>query len=1059
MCKKIISVVMSLLIVMSMFAGLEISSVAEDDILNYLTYEINDGEVTITGCDNSLSGDVVIPDTIEGYPVTIIGDSAFYFCDSLASVIIPDSVTTIGDFTFGYCYSLTSITIPDSVTTIDGYAFYSCDSLTSVTIPDSVITIGESTFSGCTSLTSITIPDSVTTIGDSAFSNCRNLTSITVDENNENYSCDEYGVLFNKNKTELIQFPRCNGRKEYIIPNSVTIINDSAFDFCDNLTNIEIPDSLTTIDDFAFSNCDNLSRITIPDSVTTIGDYAFSNCDNLSSITIPDNVTTIGDYAFYWCNNLTSVIVGIKVTTIGDYAFAFCSGFTNITIPDSVTAIGDSAFLGCNNLRVVVIPDSVLCIGNNAFNSYDSNSSHFTIVGSDGSYAEVYANENNLPFAIKGSSVSNEEVLNYLTYQIENNEVIISDCKESIIGDIIIPDTIEGYPVTKIDSNTFDYCCLITSIKVSDNITRIGDYSFYNCDSLINVTIGDSVTLIANRAFYDCDSLTNVIIPDSVITIGNQAFYNCNNLENVTIGNSVTSIGDDALRYCKKIIVDENNPVYSSDKYGVLFNKDKTELVCFPKYNSLTEYEIPDTVITIGSDAFSGCSNLLDITIPDSVTTLKSGSFKGCGISKLELPYSVKKVEAYTFSYLTSITINYPYCDIAVGSGKEDTISPETTIIGYSGSSAQKFAERMGNTFIALEGTPPTEVPTVSGDDILEHMTYEIEDGKVTIMDFDAYIGGEILIPDTIEGFPVTSIYNFAFDGCYWITSVKIPDSVTDLQARAFSYCYSLENITIGKGIKGIHMVFSESENLSTVYYKGTAEEWASISIYGDDYIKNANIIYNWQEPLPEEPTTEEPTTKEPETEVPTTEPTTKEPETETTTKEPVTQAPTTEKPSERPTEKPTEKPTEAPTQKPVSDKLEVSGDTVTVDNTAKVSTVKTRSSVNDILKSVKNEKVSIIDKDGKAVSGNALVGTGAKIQIKDNSGKVINTYTVCVPTDVDGNGKTTAADARLALRGSAKLEKVEGVYASASDMNADGKITAADARKILRISAGLEKA
>ena len=169
------------------------------------------------------------------------------------------------------------------------------------------------------------------------------------------------------------------------------------------------------------------------------------------------------------------------------------------------------------------------------------------------------------------------------------------------------------------------------------------------------------------------------------------------------------------------------------------------------------------------------------------------------------------------------------------------------------------------------------------------------------------------------------------------------------------------------------------------------------------------------------------------------------------TTKEPETQVPT--------TEKPTEKPTEAPTQKPVSDKLEVKDDTVRVDNTSKVSTVNTKSSANDILKSVKNEKVSIVDKDGKAISGDTLVGTGAKIQIKDNSGKVISTYTVCVPTDVDGNGKTTAADARLALRGSAKLEKVEGVYAFASDMNGDGKITAADARKILRISAGLEKA
>ncbi len=259
----------------------------------------------------------------------------------------------------------------------------------------------------------------------------------------------------------------------------------------------------------------------------------------------------------------------------------------------------------------------------------------------------------------------------------------------------------------------------------------------------------------------------------------------------------------------------------------------------------------------------------------------------------------------------------------------------------------------------------------------------------------------------------------------------------------------------------------------------GTDEPTTEESTTGEPTTKEPETEVPTTEPTTKEPETQAPTTepitKEPETEIPTTEPTTKEPETESTTKEPETQAPTTEPITKEPetevpttkepvtdaptTGKPVEKPTEKPTQKPVLDKLEVSGDTVKVDNTSKVSTVKTKSSAADIIKSVKNEKVSIVDKDGKAVSGDALVGTGAKIQIKDNSGKVINTYTVCVPTDVDGNGKTTAADARLALRGSAKLDKIEGVYATASDMNSDGKITAADARKILRISAGLEAA
>ncbi len=148
----------------------------------------------------------------------------------------------------------------------------------------------------------------------------------------------------------------------------------------------------------------------------------------------------------------------------------------------------------------------------------------------------------------------------------------------------------------------------------------------------------------------------------------------------------------------------------------------------------------------------------------------------------------------------------------------------------------------------------------------------------------------------------------------------------------------------------------------------------------------------------------------------------------------------------------------EIPALADVSDKLEVEGDTVKVDSNEKISTIRIKTKVEAIAEAIKNENFAIVDKNGKELTTDEYIGTGSVIQIKDNSGKVINEYTVCVPNDVDGNGKTTAADARLALRGSAKLEKIDGVYATASDVDGNGKITAADARKILRVSAGLEK-
>ena len=187
------------------------------------------GKRAFTYCESLTS--VTIPDS-----VTLIGDSAFYCCTSLTSVTIPDSVTSIGRSAFYDCTSLTSVTIPDSMTSIGWCAFAGCTSLKSVTIPDSVTSIDVSAFDGCTSLTSVTIPDSVTSIGVGAFTLCTSLTGIWVAEGNSHYSSDASGVLFNKDKTTLVQCP--GAFAAYTIPDSVTSIGKYAFSGCDNLTDV-----------------------------------------------------------------------------------------------------------------------------------------------------------------------------------------------------------------------------------------------------------------------------------------------------------------------------------------------------------------------------------------------------------------------------------------------------------------------------------------------------------------------------------------------------------------------------------------------------------------------------------------------------------------------------------------------------------------------------------------------------------------------------------------------------------------------------------------------------
>jgi PKD repeat protein len=552
-----------------------------------------------------------------GSGVTAISDGVFYNCPSLTTLKIPNSVTTIGASAFSDCSALTTVSIPNSVTIIGGSAFQGCSALTTVTIPDSVTTIGGSAFQDCSGLTTVNIGSGVTNIGNFAFMGCFDLTAIDVDTDNSAYVSID-GILYNKDVTTLVRCPP-GKTGSLTIPNSVTTIGYCAFYGCTALTSVTIPNSVTTIDDYAFMGCIALNSVTIGNNVTSIGSSSFYGCTGLTSVNMPDSVTSIGSSAFRDCSALTCMVFEGNAPAIGsswapgtNLAVYYYEGVAGFTTPEWQGVPCYSAFVDAtgnfsSNIVYGSAPLTVTFtytgVGANTF-AWDFNNNG-TVDSTARNPGYTYDVPGTYSVRLNVSNPWGSDCVvktDYIIAEPVDNFTYISDGTSVTItgyfgpgGDVIIPDTIGGLPVTTIGDSVFQSNTNLTSVITGNNVTSIGSSAFRDCTALTSVTIGNNVTTIGDSAFRGSTALTSMTIPDSAIEIGSHAFRGCTSLASVTVPDSVTVIGNYVFRDC----------------------------------TSLTSATIGNNVTEISRYAFRSCSALTSVTIGNNVTTISSSAFRG----------------------------------------------------------------------------------------------------------------------------------------------------------------------------------------------------------------------------------------------------------------------------------------------------------------------------------------------------------------------------------------------------------------------------------------------
>jgi len=822
------------------------------DGLEKFNFTATEKTCVITGVKNLGSTDLTIPNIVTG-----VNEGALHGCSAL------ESITYNGAYTLGHLFGKESFDntyvggygsyyIPNSLQSVTltgervtNYALYNCKSIKNLTIKENVQYLGSMPFNG-SEIMNVYIFDLVRwcsfnykfASGASLYLNGSLVEHLTVPVGVEYLSRAFEGytrlksVKLPSSLTEICgyTFNGCTSLDTIDFGNSSGLkkIGSNTFAGCTSLRSVNIPSSVEEIYYDCFRNCTNLETVTFlnNEACTSLSSNIFYDCTSLDKVILPVNLKDISSYAFYGCISLEKLSVPASLEVISKAAFYGCSSLSELEMEENnaLSEIGEQAFYACIQLKGVVIPN-VKSIGKSAFNKCASLSS----IQFGNSLTEIADYAFMECASLKSVTIPASVVsLGYSVFE---------SCTS--LTEAYINGSIETIPFA-----CFRYCSSLSSILISTKISGLDNLCFYQCTSLENVQLPSGMKNIGYGSFYGCTNLKEIGIPSSVETISTEAFKNCEKLENISLPSGITDLWANSFEgtavkyneYCGCYYLPSSNNDYH---YLVsVIDLDLTEAEIHPsaklistyafRKSSITSIVIPDSVRYLCSSAFTN-SKLNSIVFGNGLSRIEYGTFSGTLLETVDIPEGITYIGEAAFSYcskLTSVTMPESLVNIYSNRYSYETPFYNCALLAYNEYMGGRYLGTKNNPYFALIDTVPGSVVKAIHPDakvlnyaILhnEYITSIVIPEGVTEIPGSTFSSNSylesIVLPSTL-----VKIGNNAFRYCTALKSIVIPDGVTEIGLEAFAYCSSLESIKLGKSLSVIgEAAFRECSSLQSV--------------------------------------------------------------------------------------------------------------------------------------------------------------------------------------------------------------------------------------------------